>query len=337
MALTRKSEEISFTSTTFEVSVIVETTSTGRLRSLDQTQELDRNVTCDVGATTGNSGVLNCRPQSGGSLTPRKINFLTPNISGIPEDAPVQTNPNPDYSKNETLKIVDGLPIVTITNVSSNNCSANGSFVIDANSTKQFDWTSKTNISISFSTPDSSGLCKVNVLSDKRTLKMDCENTESFTASEIIIGSQIVYDDDDVTQIFRISQDYTAPVQFACAISDRSLRIAFATNSNPNATNATNSTVTDTTGSSDNTDTTSRNSNNARFSRANSSKGLSGGAIAGIVVSCVVVVAIVGVLIALVQKGTFAGAGAAAASSGNDVLDNSSTVNQFNINKINRI
>ena len=216
MALTRKSEEISFTSTTFEVSVIVETTSTGRLRSLDQTQELDRIVTCDVGATTGNSGVLNCRPQSGGSLTPRKINFLTPNISGIPEDAPVPSNPNPDYSKNETLKIVDGLPIVTITNVSSNNCSANGSFVIDANSTKQFDWTSKTNISISFSTPDSSGLCKVNVLSDKRTLKMDCENTESFTASEIIIGSQIVYDDDDVTQIFRISQDYTAPVQFAC-------------------------------------------------------------------------------------------------------------------------
>ena len=169
---------------------------------------------------------------------------------------------------------------------------------------------------------------------------MDCENTESFTASEIIIGSQVVYDDDDVTQIFRISQDYTAPVQFACAISDRSLRIAFSTNSNPNATNATdstNSTVSDTTESSENTDTTSRNSNNARFSRANSSKGLSGGAIAGIVVSCVVVVAIVGVLIALVQKGTFAGAGAAAASSGNDVLDNSSTVNQFNINKINRI
>ena len=208
MALTRKSEEISFTSTTFEVSVIVETTSTGRLRSLDQTQELDRNVTCDVGTSTGNSGVLNCRPQSGGSLNPLKINILTPNISGIPEDAPVPSNPNPDYSKNETLKIVDGLPIVTITNVSSNNCSANGSFVIDANSTKQF-----------------------NVLSDKRTLKMDCENTESFTASEIIIGSQIVYDDDDVTQIFRISQDYTAPVQFACAISDRSLRIAFSTNS----------------------------------------------------------------------------------------------------------
>jgi hypothetical protein len=171
---------------------------------------------------------------------------------------------------------------------------------------------------------------------------MDCENTESFTASEIIIGSQIVYDDDDVTQIFRISQDYTAPVQFACAISDRSLRIAFSTNSNPNATNATdstNSTVSDTTESSENTDTTSRNSNNARFSRANSSKGLSGGAIAGIVVSCVVVVAIVGVLIALVQKGTFAGAGAgaAAASSVNDVIDNSSTVNQFNINNLNRI
>ena len=170
---------------------------------------------------------------------------------------------------------------------------------------------------------------------------MDCENTESFTASEIIIGSQVVYDDDDVTQIFRISQDYTAPVQFACIISDRSLRIAFSTNSNPNATNATdstNSTVSDTTESSENTDS---GKTNPRYSRANSSSGLSGGTIAGIVVSCVVVVAIVGVVIALVQKGAFAGAGTgvgtAISSSANARLDNASTGNQISINNGNQV
>jgi len=208
----------------------------------------------------------------------------------------------------------------------------------------------KTNVSISFSTPDSSGLCIINVLSDKTNLKMDCENTESFTASEIIIGSQIVYDDDDATQLFRIAQDYTAPVQFACAISDRSLRIAFS--SLTNATNATidtsanatidtsaNSTIgTDSNEGTSSPGSTDSNSMNARFSRVNSSKGLGGGAIAGIVISCVVVIAIVGVLIALIQKGVFAGASAAAAaSSTNAGLDNTSTVNKFNINDMNQM
>ena len=353
MALTRRSEEVSFTTTTYEVSVIVDISeaSNGRLRALEQTKELDRNVTCDVGSTTGNSGVLNCKPDSGTSLTPLKLNLPSTNISGIPEDVPVQTNPNPDYSKNETLKAVDSLAVVTITNVSSNNCSVNGSFVINANTTKQFEWTKKTNVSISFSTPDSSGLCIINVLSDKTNLKMDCENTETFTASEIIIGSQIVYDDDDATQLFRIAQDYTAPVQFACAISDRSLRIAFSTvtnftddiyGSSNNATNDTSSNATIDTDSNDESTSspgnTDSNPYNARFSRVNTSKGLGGGAIAGIVISCVVVIAIVGVLIALIQKGVFAGASAAvAASSTNAGLDNTATVNKFNINDINQM
>ena len=180
---------------------------------------------------------------------------------------------------------------------------------------------------------------------------MDCENTESFTASEIIIGSQIVYDDDDVTQLFRIAQDYTAPVQFACAISDRSLRIAFSTvtnftddiyGSSNNATNDTSSNATIDTDSNDESTSspgnTDSNPYNARFSRVNASKGLGGGAIAGIVISCVVVIAIVGVLIALIQKGVFAGASAAAAaSSANNGLDNTATVNQFKINNINQM
>ena len=329
MALTRRSEEVSFTTTTYEVSVIVDISeaTSGRLRALEQTKELDRNVTCDVGSTTGNSGVLNCRPDSGTSLTPLKLNLPSTNISGIPDDAPVLKNPNPDYSKNENIQAVDNLAVVTITNVSSNNCSVNGSFVINANATKQFDWTKKTNVSISFSTPDSSGLCIINVLSDKTNLKMDCENTETFTASEIIIGSQIVYDDDDATQLFRIAQDYTAPVQFACAISYRSLRIALSTvtnftddtyGSSNNATNDTSSNATIDTDSNDESTSspgkTDSNPYNARFSRVNASKGLGGGAIAGIVISCVVVIAIVGVLIALIQKGVFAGASAACRS-----------------------
>jgi hypothetical protein len=56
---------------------------------------------------------------------------------------------------------------------------------------------------------------------------------------------------------------------------------------------------------------------------------LSGGAIAGIVISIVAVAAIVGVVIALAKKGALGGA---AAAHSNAAIDNNSTINRFNIN-----
>ena len=62
-----------------------------------------------------------------------------------------------------------------------------------------------------------------------------------------------------------------------------------------------------------------------------SSDGLSGGAIAGIVIACVVVVGIVAALIILTKNGTFASKSAVTATS----IDNNSTVNGFKMDEQN--
>ena len=145
---------------------------------------------------------------------------------------------------------------------------------------------------------------------------MNCENTQAFSANELIISSQVIYDSDDKTPLFKI-EDYTAPVQFGCAISDRSLKVAFP----PNYTDPNGNTP-------EESDTTPTSGGNARYFRSGSSSGLSGGAIAGIVISIVAVAAIVGVVIALAKKGALGGAAAAHSNA----IDNNSTINRFNIN-----
>ena len=311
MALMRKSTSTSFVTTTFSISVTYSVSS--RLRLLDTTGETDLDVECEVGDTTDNSGVLNCKSSSG--ITPVKIDLNDDNVGGIPDDAEIQTNPSPDLSQKANLETIDSLPVVTVTNLTSNNCSSNGSYVITATSDKELNFTSKSNITIPFSSPDSEGLCTITV-TDKTKLTMNCENTQAFSASELIISSQVINDEDDKTPLFRI-EDYTAPVQFACAISDRSLKVAFPANyTDPNGND------------SDETDSTTS-SGNARYFRNGSSSGLGGGAIAGIVIAIVAVIAIVGVVIALAKKGVLGGAGAA---SSNYAIDNNSTINRFDIN-----
>ena len=96
------------------------------------------------------------------------------------------------------------------------------------------------------------------------------------------------------------------PFQFACAISDKSLK------NDPG-----------------NLSSSSSSSGSRLFS--GKSKGLSGGAIAGIVIACIAAVAIVGTIIALSYKGVFSkGVDATQAS-----IDNNSTVNKLNMNNQN--
>jgi len=310
MALMKKSASTSFVTTTFSITVTHSTSS--RMRLLNGESDLE--VECEVGDTTDNSGVLNCKDSSG--ITPLKIDLNDDTVGGIPDDAAVQTSPSPNLSDKANLLTVDNLPVVTVTNLTSNNCSSNGSYVITATSSKELDYTSKEKITVPFSSPDSSGLCAITV-TDKTKLTMNCENTQTFSANELIISSQVIYDSDDKTPLFKI-EDYTAPVQFGCAISDRSLKVAFP----PNYTDPNGNTP-------EESDTPSTSGGNARYFRSGSSSGLSGGAIAGIVISIVAVAAIVGVVIALAKKGALGGA---AAAHSNAAIDNNSTINRFNIN-----
>jgi hypothetical protein len=277
MALMKKKSTATFAKITIKVSLII---IKSRLRALEETEETDDlSVDCTVGEQLDNSASFEC--DDGSKKVPTKVDIDDDNISGVPDDEVVQTNPTPNYSEKESLQAIDSLPSVKIYNLTSDNCSMTGAYKIFANVTdgKELNFTTKKDITIPFSNPVASGLCVINVQSDKINMEMACEAIESFSPTEMIVEPQIVYDSDDTTPLFKIQDVYTVPTQFACVISDKSLKETTAT---PNGTHS--------------------------VYRKNNSNGLSGGAIAGIVISIVAVVAIVGALIALSKKGAFANA-----------------------------
>jgi len=64
----------------------------------------DIQVNCEVKESSGNSASFDCDDGSG--YVPLKVDIDSANIAGVPDDATVEKNPNPDYSKKETLKLL---------------------------------------------------------------------------------------------------------------------------------------------------------------------------------------------------------------------------------------
>ena len=310
LALTRKEFKNPFSTLVLKINVTL-TVEQRRRRNLE-TLELDEpiSVSCSPksDAQTNNSVALDCSNDDGKELNPVSTELEDDRFAGAPEEIIVDKNPDLDYSKIDTLKDFDNLPSVTITDIKSNNCSTKGQYVIEANYTGELKESGvKHEIKIPFATPDSNGLCTMKVDSSSKKLTLNCDNTESFDVSEIIISPQTVYNETDSTPLFKITNDSTAPSQFACEISDD--------NYVPPKKNTTN-------------DGGNKASQTARY-RKNSS-GLGGGAIAGIVIASVVVIGIVGALIALTKTGAFASKSAGTAA----YVDNS-TINRFKIDEQN--
>ena len=196
------------------------------IKSMDlkETEEIDDiEVECLIGNRTDNAAVYECENDSG--KIPFKIDINSNEISGMPNDALIETEPNPDYTKKEILEIIDTLPNVKIYNLTSKKCSINGTYEIKAKiiNDKTLYFNTKDNIIIPFSNPDSKGLCTINVEMDQKNLVITCENVEAFSPTEIIITPQIVYDKDHKTPLFKIDEDYISSTQFYCIISDKSL------------------------------------------------------------------------------------------------------------------
>ena len=310
LALTRKEFKNPFSTLVLKINVTL--TVEQRRRRYLETLELDEpiSVSCSPksDAQTNNSVALDCSNDDGKELNPVSTELEDDRFAGAPEEIIVDKNPDLDYSKIDTLKDFDNLPSVTITDIKSNNCSTTGQYVIEANYTGELKESGVTHeLKIPFATPDSNGLCTMKVDSSSKKLTLNCDNTESFDVSEIIISPQTVYNETDSTPLFKITNDSTAPSQFACEISDD--------NYVPPKKNTTN-------------DGGNKASQTARY-RKNSS-GLGGGAIAGIVIASVVVIGIVGALIALTKTGAFASKSAGTAA----YVDNS-TINRFKIDEQN--
>ena len=283
------------TTITYQVSFITEGR---RLRSLAQ-EEKDGQLECSVNDTSADTNValLNCKDKAGTVSSVKKMDLADPNIGGTPEAAKIETNPAYDYSKNLNVDV----PKVNITSIEKGTCSTTGQYIIKGTASTSLAEGSK--ITIPFSSPDSSGLCHV---SSGTSVVMTCENTQRFDAPKaMIILPQMIYAEDDTTPYFQITNTYTKPITFSCVISDKSLK-------------------------NDVGNIGSSGSGSDQIYSKKSSSGLSGGAIAGIVIGCVAAVAIIGAVIALLSKRF--------SSKKEDISavgDNSSTLNKFSLNNQN--
>ena len=210
-------------------------------------------------------------------------------IGGLPNEIdPSKITNSVDYSKKENLDKIDQLPVVDIEKIDSDSCEEDGKYTI----TGTFDsgtLEDATGVEIPFGSPDSSGLCDIKV--SEKTVTMECNNKEKFGKSSILF-EQTVIKNSNGEEIFILS-NYTNQKSFGCAISGKS-------------------------------ETSTSKAYNRAIRKTNSS-GLSGGAIAGIIIACIAIVAIVLGLILLTKKGTFS------SKAPMEHLGNNSTLNSLSI------
>ena len=290
MALTRKSSQITFINPYKFISAF--TFSTRRiLRNLDENTYSDVEVTCNLNdsLTLDLTGGYDCASESGDYKgTPTSLEVDADQVDGISgiEKINSPTNSTIDYSNKDNLQKLNDLPVVTIKSINGDTCSEDGQFNItgtisDISNLED----SYSNVEIMLSSPESTGLCEVEINKSDKSITMTCENRDKFDMSQIIIDRSLIQDSEG-NYIFTLDS-YTSAEQIACDISLNSVKITESSS---------------TTDSSDDSEFEDSIGNN--FSKSQkSSGGLSGGTIAAIAVSCVAAVVITTVLIVLVKKG----------------------------------
>ena len=286
--------EVKFVQTTIKISIRI-VSGSGRLRNLQE--ENDKDISCTQSSLKNKAGGFICRDEN------TELNDLELNtddmddISGVPANVrPSKQNNTIDYSNPENLEALAKLPNIEIEKVNGEECKNNGSYTIEGTIT-QGELKDMSNVEIPMSSTDSSALCKIKVNDKKVT--MDCQSKEKFSISPIIFESTIIKKDGK--DIFLLS-NYSTTDQFSCIISTASEEARAPTLPNTLPSTQTPTPVSTTTPGEDEPKSVGHN----RYYSNNSSKGLTGGAIAGIIIACLAAVAIVAALIVLIKKGVFA-------------------------------
>ena len=314
MAITQTPVASSFDSPiNIEVTVTIEAERRRRnLQRILADTVADKGIDCttDTETQTDKTAVVKCGEGEGKA---KRTDFNSDNIAGAPDTAKV---PESELPKKEDLTKIDNLPSITITNIASNKCSTTGKYIIEGTSDETFENPEK--FTIPFSSPDSSGLCTAKVNDKKVTI--NCDNTEEFQAPDFISIDPQLIKYDNGTGIFKIAEAFTA-AGFSCAISDDSLKNPFPSNYSITPSNPDSSRSSSVPGSDINV---------GRTNYSKKSSGLSGGAIAGIIISCIVVIA--AVIVAVIALGK---CGAAKSSEAAASIDNTSSINRFNLDNKN--
>lgn len=269
---------------------------------------------CKVKSRTNTAFVMNCSPAEKLKIAPYGIRLITDDIdsiAGIPDDLdPDKVQNEIDYTNLENLDLIDNLPFVAVVSVDGDNCEEDGTYTVKGlvyggvlNNYK--------NVEIPFSSPDSTGLCDITVVNQNVT--MNCHIKEKFDISSIVFEKYYIKDADN--NVIFLLNSYSNQKRFACSMSVYSE----ITDPNSTSTNTSTNTPDDT---STNSPTSTSNINHVKMKK--NSGGLSGGAIAAIVICSIVVLAITGVIIYLVKSGKF--------SKTENISRNSSTVKNLSIN-----
>ena len=313
--------------TTIRISIKVRVKITRSARALEEgVESLILPINCAVDASTDSAAGLNCAADTATQGEPLGMIIdpdETDTIAGVPENADPSLSTNEvDYSNKENLDKLDSLPTVTISSINGDDCSTEGSYVIEGTYDKG-DLKDASNIEIPFSTVDSSGLCRLKV-GDNNKITLNCENKEQFDISTIGFEPMSIKDADGKL-LFNLDS-YTNPQQFGCVISLNSEPVSNNTQneegnkddnngeesgnnggeSGNNGGESGNNGGEESGNSGEESDIDENKSFN-KASRKESSSGLTGGAIAAIIICVIVVLAIVGVLIGLIKTGKILG------------------------------
>ena len=316
MGLMKKPSAPVFQPMTFTIIVKIQISITTNLRGLAQnkTEDEELPVSCTLDEkSTETTGGLNCNSNEDAKGTPVGMEIDPDDdglgVAGIPQNIDPSQQVNLNYNEEE-------LPEVNITEIQSDDCSDKGTYTIIGNNVgeKDFDKTTKyEGVEIPFSSPDSSGLCDISI--NGKEVKMDCNNKEKFDISQVLFEQTIVKDKEGKA-IFLLNS-YSSLRSFGCAISPKSVPAKTEStpggnsNANPSSSSA----------------SSSSKINSGEINRAirkTGSSGLSGGAIAGIIIASIAVIAVALGLIILAKNGTFAAKPALDPNFGNN-----STVNNF--------
>ena len=304
-ALTRKTTSISF-KTIIQFSVKIRISNRRLLRNLDQTSSGVK-VDCNINSTlqTELAAGYNCANSDTIDGTPLSMELETSDIDdiqGIPENAnPDKLTNKIDYSTLLNLKSIDNLPNLVVDNINGDTCFTNGRYKVNGTLDKNENLEENySNITLRMALPESNGFCEVNI--KDKNVEMICENSEKFYMSKIFIERHAIQDSEG-KEIFFID-NFESSNEIACDISLYSPQ----TNSSLEPTD----------------DDNSNYSPNMGYFNRKTKGGLSGGAIAGIIISVAAVVAILTVLVVLRKKGKIFTKNAL-----NGVEDPNSSISQF--------
>ena len=281
-------------------------------------------LACELNQSVGDTYSFGCNPESGedvGVPTSVELDDDENKIAGAPEIIPIETNPILDLTNLSNLQLVEYLASLNMTNINSSNCSGIGKFLIEGtlndtiNSLKDYN----KSFEISFSNPDSSGICKLDSIQSSNII-LSCDNTENFSPTSVMISPQLVKDSAG-NPIFNIINNKTSAIPFGCVISDNGTLF--------NQGNSTEEDETDDIATST-TEETSETTSTPKYYRKASSNGLSGGAIAGIIVACVAALIIVSIVSVFLNKASVAAASSSAIPQNRD----SSTINAIQLTNL---